>query len=88
MKTPLEQVMEQMDEEGQTVFQSNLMAGYSPRQALYNAFGLCINGDEVDTFPEGKYMVCHFYKDERLIELFLNTPDIIIEDTFWSILEV
>jgi hypothetical protein len=86
-KPPLVQLIEQMDAEGRIVFQGTLMLGYTPRQALYNAFGLGDHGIEVDCWPEGANMIYHAYKDERLIKLFTDTPKEEIERVFWAVVE-
>lgn len=85
--SPLKQLMKQMDDEGRIVFQGTIMSGHTPRQALYNAFGLGDLGYEVDCLPEGQNMIYHVYKDERLCRLFTDTPLVEIENTFWEMVE-
>lgn len=80
---PIDQIMCQMDTEGRIVFQSTIMAGYSARQALYNAFGLTSNGDEIDTLPI--FYPC--FKDEKLNKLFMELDNQVIEDAFWRLCE-
>jgi len=87
MKPPLVQLIKQIDAEGRIAFQGTLMLGHTPRQALYNAFGLGSLGFEVDCLPQGANMIYHVYKDERLIRLFTDTPNEEIERIFWEVVE-
>lgn len=86
--SPIKQVIKQMDEEGRLVFQGTIMAGYSPRQALYNAFGLSSIGDELDVQPDINHCFSYpGFKDERLNKLFMTSSNKDIENTFWEIVE-
>ncbi len=82
MLSPIDQVMDQMDEEGRIVFQGTLIAGYSPRQALFNAFGFDCS-DNVDCSPNIDNWLSTLFKDARTAELFLSTPQTEIEAAFW-----
>ena len=87
MQSPIEQIINQIDDEGRIVFQGTLMAGYSARQALYNAYGLDLQGNQVDTFPEYVHVVYDVFQDKRLCDLFINIPNSEIEEAFWETVE-
>jgi len=72
-----------MDEEGCIVFQGTIMAGYSSRQAVLNAYGMCYYGDELTRDP---FTAFHIIADlpKYVADAIFSVSEQEIEDLFWN----
>lgn len=81
----LTELIKNLDEEGRHVFQGVIMAGYSPRQAILNAYGICC-GDELTNSPFHAYHIQAGLPSHVADAIFV-TPEDEIERTFWKVWE-
>ena len=81
----IEQLISNLDEEGRIVFQGTIMGGYSPRQAILNAYGIC-SGDELTRDPFTAYHVINDLP-KHVADAVLSTSEQEIEQIFWNYYE-
>lgn len=74
-------LMSNLDPEGCIVFQGMVMAGYSPRQAILNAYGICVS-DELTRDPFTAYHTINSLP-KYVADAILSTPEKEIEEIFW-----